>query len=508
MYKNSVITIMRSPLLLFALFALTTISEAYSFENSEAQAAVCWESPTCGLNNKPLEKSIIKVDSTFLPLIITKTTYSQYYSNNFPSLITAIKENLILADPAGNMHFLKEDIFSETGFPLIHKKYVSVKDLKYIDKFESLFACFHYVDDADNSKHTAIGQLKLNKNIKNDKLQWDFLFDSNHKEVRPNSCAMDVSGSKIYFIIGSANEGEINHTIAQNKDNTLGKSYTLDITNRKVELLTLGHRVSLGVVARNDGYVWFTENGERGGDKLSYLIRNKNYGWPLKVSGTRYLQFTSSTNPSEKNNNKADLSSYIDPIYAWLPSISPSGLIELHDFNSAWDGDLLMGSLKAQSLYRIRLRDNHVLSIEQIYIGQRIRGIKQLNKEILLTTDEGALITLAVDSERLKLNSPLPAIPGGQHLLYCVNCHSISSADVTAGFGPTLRGIYGKEIASQNFPYFSDSLKKVVGIWDEAKLTSFLLDPSSFAPGTTMNLGINLSKEDVKKIVDVLKTIK
>jgi cytochrome c2 len=79
---------------------------------------------------------------------------------------------------------------------------------------------------------------------------------------------------------------------------------------------------------------------------------------------------------------------------------------------------------------------------------------------------------------------------------------------VTAGFGPTLRGIYGKEIASQNFPYFSDSLKKVVGIWDEAKLTSFLLDPSSFAPGTTMNLGINLSKEDVKKIVDVLKTIK
>ena len=79
---------------------------------------------------------------------------------------------------------------------------------------------------------------------------------------------------------------------------------------------------------------------------------------------------------------------------------------------------------------------------------------------------------------------------------------------MTAGFGPTLRGIYGKEIASQNFPYFSDSLKKVVGFWDEAKLTSFLLDPSSFAPGTTMNLGINLSKEDVKKIVDVLKTIK
>jgi cytochrome c2 len=377
-----------------------------------------------------------------------------------------------------------------------------------VEKFDSLFACFQYVDDADSSTHTAIGQLKLNKNIKSDSQRWDFLFDSNHKKVKPNNCAMDVSGSKIYFIIGTVNEGEINHPIAQDKENTLGKSYALDIVNRKVELLTLGHRVSLGIVARQDGQVWFTENGERGGDKLSYLIQNKNYGWPLKVSGTRYLQFTSSTNPRETHNSKVDLNSYVDPVYAWLPSIAPSALIELQDFNPAWDGDLLMGSLKAQSLYRIRLKDSHVLSIEQIYIGQRIRGIKQIKKEILLTTDEGTLVTVSIDSERLKLNSPLPAIPGGPQLLYCVNCHSISSADVTAGFGPSLRGIYGREIAAQNFPYFSDSLKKIIGIWDEAKLTSFLLDPSSFAPGTTMNLGINLSSEDVKKIVEVLKTLK
>lgn len=499
---------MRSLLPLFTLFAFTSLSQAQPIENNEMQGALCWESPTCGLNHKPLEKSNIKVDSTLLPLIITKTTYSQYYSNNFPSLITAIKENLMLGDSAGNMHFLKEDIFSETGFPRIQKKHVSVKDLKYIDKYDSLFACFQYVDDADNSQHTAIGQLKFKKNIKSDSLRWDFLFDSNHKKVLPNNCAMDVSDSKIYFIIGTVNEGEINNPIAQNKDNTLGKSYALDIASRKVELLTLGHRVSLGMVARQNGQIWFTENGERGGDKLSYIIRNKNYGWPLKVSGTRYLQFTSSNNPRETQNSQVDLNSYVDPVYAWLPSIAPSALIEIHDFNPAWDGDLLMGSLKAQSLYRIRLKDNHVHSIEQIYIGQRIRGIKQIKKEILLTTDEGALVTLSVDSERLKINSALPGIPGGHQLLYCVNCHSISSADVTAGFGPSLRGVYGRQIAAQNFPYFSDSLKKVIGIWDEAKLTSFLLDPSSFAPGTTMNLGINLSNDDVKKIVEVLKTLK
>jgi hypothetical protein len=303
---------MRSLLPLVALLTFTSLSEAQSIENNEKPSAVCWESPTCGLNHQPLAKSNIKVDSTLLPLIITKTTYSQYYSNNFPSLITSIKENLMLGDSAGNMHFLKEDIFSDTGFPHIQKKHVSVKDLKYVDKYDSLFACFQYVDDADNSQHTAIGQLKLNKNIKSDSLRWDFLFDSNHKKIQPNNCALDVSDSKIYFIIGTVNEGEINNPIAQNKDNTLGKSYALDIVNRKVELLTLGHRVSLGMVARHNGQVWFTENGERGGDKLSYLIRNKNYGWPLKVSGTRYLQFTSSTSSREMQTSQVDLNSYMD----------------------------------------------------------------------------------------------------------------------------------------------------------------------------------------------------
>jgi len=42
-YKNLVILIMRSLLLLSTLFALASISEAQPIENNETQGAVCWE---------------------------------------------------------------------------------------------------------------------------------------------------------------------------------------------------------------------------------------------------------------------------------------------------------------------------------------------------------------------------------------------------------------------------------------------------------------------------------
>jgi glucose/arabinose dehydrogenase len=53
-------------------------------------------------------------------------------------------------------------------------------------------------------------------------------------------------------------------------------------------------------------------------------------------------------------------------------------LIEIDGFNEAWDGDLLVGSLKAQSLFRLRMVDDRVVFAEPIWIGHRIRDIVQL----------------------------------------------------------------------------------------------------------------------------------
>ena len=469
----------------------------------QAQSAVCWESADCGLNHQPVQFSSYNIDSTLLPLNVIKTTYSKYYTLNFPGLITAIHDRLMLSDSSGNMSFINGDTFLEAGFPAIAKKNVTLRDIKYKEKFDSLFACFHYQDDIDNSHHTAIGRLQITKKTADNTSRWIVLYDTNHKDIQPDNCVLDVTDAKVYFIIGSLKEGQAERPYAQDKENSLGKSFAHELGTGKTKLLATGHRMSLSILSRKNGQVWFTENGERGGDKLSFLESGQNYGWPVNISGTKYFRFSKST-----KHRKEESSPFTEAVYSWLPSIAPSSLIELNDFHPEWDGDLLMGSLKAQSLYRIRLVNNHIQSIEQIHIGQRIRGMQQMGKTIWLTTDEGALVTVNVDERRLNSNTALPDIPGGSSLGLCVNCHSFSHPDVTSAFGPPLSGIFGRNIAMHNFSYFSDSLKKKIGIWDEASLTSFLLDPQAFAPGTTMKIGVKLSIEEVSKIVGALKNMK
>ena len=474
----------------------------------QAQSAVCWESADCGLNHQPVQFSTYKIDSTLLPLSISKTSYAKHYSQNFPALITAIQDRLLLSDSSGNMSFIEGDTFTDAGFPSILKKNVTLRDIKYKEKLDSLFACFHYQDDADNSHHTAVARLQISKNSPGSQMKWTVLYDTNHKDIQADNCVLDVTGHKVYFIIGSLKEGPSDRPYAQDKDNSLGKSFSLDIQTGKTKLLATGHRMSLGILGRTNGQVWFTENGERGGDKLSFLESGQNHGWPLKVAGTRYFRFSKSTHASSSINHKEESSPFSEAVYSWLPSIAPSALIELTDFHPQWDGDLLMGSLKAQSLYRIRLVDNRIHSIEQIHIGQRVRGIQQMGKTLFLTTDEGTVVTVEVDERRLNSMTALPDIPGGSLLGLCVNCHSFTQPDVTSAFGPSLAGIFGRGIALHNFAYFSDSLKKKAGVWDEAALTSYLLDPQSFAPGTTMKIGAKLNPDEVKKIVDILKKLK
>ena len=469
----------------------------------QAQSAVCWESADCGLNHQPVQFSSYNIDSTLLPLNISKTTYAKHYSHHFPGLITAIHDRLMLSDSSGNMSFIDGDTFSEAGFPAIPKNNVTLRDIKYKEKLDSLFACFHYQDGTDKTHHTAVSRLQISKNISGSNMKWIVLYDTNHKDIQPDNCVLDVTDSKVYFIIGSLKEGQSERPYAQDKENSLGKSFALDLNSGKTQLLATGHRMSLGILSRTNRQVWFTENGERGGDKLSFLESGQNYGWPLKISGARYFRFSKSI-----KNQKNESTPFTEAVYSWLPSIAPSALIELNNFHPEWDGDLLMGSLKAQSLYRIRLANNHIHSIEQIHIGQRIRGIQQMGKTIFLTTDEGSLVTVNVDERRLNSNTALPDMPGGSSLGLCVNCHSFSHPDVTSAFGPSLSGIFGRGIALHNFAYFSDSLKKKSGIWDESTLTSFLLDPQTFAPGTTMKIGVKLSIEEVSKIVDVLKNMK
>jgi glucose/arabinose dehydrogenase len=159
-----------------------------------------------------------------------------------------------------------------------------------------------------------------------------------------------------------------------------------------------GHRVPQGLVLikkANGNLMFETEHGPRGGDELNQIIVGKNYGWPYVSLGNGYIR-------SEKPTFKTQYSThenYKSPLFFWTPSIGVSQISELDFdiFDTTWNkGDLLITSLKANSLYRVKLnlKGNTVTSVESVDLNRRLRGIVTSGTTILCTTDSGSLLVL------------------------------------------------------------------------------------------------------------------
>ena len=89
----------------------------------------------------------------------------------------------------------------------------------------------------------------------------------------------------------------------------------------------------------------------------------------------------------------------------------------------------------------------------------------------------------------------------------CQACHSV--ADGQMKIGPTMFNIVGRKAGTLvGYEKFSDGMKKSGIIWTEAKLSEFLINPKSVIPDTKMTfLGIK-NPDEVKSLIEYLKTLK
>ena len=140
----------------------------------------------------------------------------------------------------------------------------------------------------------------------------------------------------------------------------------------KKALFTFGNRNPQGMAKNPDtGQIWIHEHGPKGGDEINILKKGANYGWPLVTYGIDYDGKTISTE-TEKPGIE-------NPIYYWLPSIAPSGMVFVSSpLYPDWKGHLLVGSLKFQYLELVKLRGNEVIERQKIAtdIG-RVRNVAQ-----------------------------------------------------------------------------------------------------------------------------------
>lgn len=161
---------------------------------------------------------------------------------------------------------------------------------------------------------------------------------------------------------------------------------------RRGEIWSYGHRNPQALAFRpGTDELWEGEHGPRGGDELNLIRPGANYGWPRVGIGVHY-----DGTPMPEGRS---VPGFVDPVYHWTPSLSPSGMaFYTGDVFPGWRGSLFLGALGGRTLIRLTLDGRRVVGEERLLRGMaRFRDVRQgPDGHLYLLTDEqdGRLLRL------------------------------------------------------------------------------------------------------------------
>lgn len=116
--------------------------------------------------------------------------------------------------------------------------------------------------------------------------------------------------------------------------------------------------------------------GPRGGDEVNVLLPGKNYGWPLYSKGVNYDG--TAVDYGKVLGITVDLATIEQPVVDLTPAPAVSSLAVYDGTRFAnWQGNLIVGSLKATTLYRMVLNGDRVIHTENLIEDvARIRDVE------------------------------------------------------------------------------------------------------------------------------------
>jgi len=201
-----------------------------------------------------------------------------------------------------------------------------------------------------------------------------------------------ISANRAYVTVGDLGYPKINDRRARGQ---LGSVWRIGAGVAPTRI-SQGHRNGQGLALDSLGRLWETEHGPRGGDELNLIRRGRDYGWPFVTYGQPY-----GTSDYVMPKRTGTHAGYTRPRTYWVPSVATSELVQVPGSWSGWTtpdvgGDLLMGTLKDQSLWRIRVdRRGKVTQRERLEVGHRIRDLEvRADGTLVATTDDGTLLVL------------------------------------------------------------------------------------------------------------------
>jgi cytochrome c2 len=284
----------------------------------------------------------------------------------------------------------------------------------------------------------------------------------------------------------------IDHQAGQDPGVSYGKIILIDLNNRSSRLFSLGHRNPQGLFVGTSGLIWSTEHGPQGGDELNLIREGANYGWPVATygveNGTHAWPLTAAPGSHD---------GFAQPYFSWVPSIGVSNLLEVRgSLFKRWRGDLIVSSLTARKLWRLRIRDDRVVLAEQMPVGERVRDIIEGHRgELVLWTDREGIMFVEPSAH--------DSVSAQALYMVCAGCH-VPAKGEEHGIAPSLHGILGRHIAAdQDFEY-SPPMMSMRGVWTKERLDAFLLNPHAVVPGTSMQFAGIADSSSRQQLIEFL----
>lgn len=311
------------------------------------------------------------------------------------------------------------------------------------------------------------------------------------------------------------------------EDTDFSRLLQIDMRTKTSRVFAMGIRNSLGMVIDDKGNLWQSSIGPLAGDELNLVVEGGHYGFPHVTLG---MQYGNPRAPWPFSDAQGRHEGYTPPVFAFLPSVAPTQMTQVPSDSefALWRGDLLLNTLRAKSLYRLRLDGDRLIAAEPIEMGHRLRD--------MIWTDDGQLV-LFTDSEKLLIirpadpNSPETSqsleVSGYEEIrrreeqvakdllgyrsswgrdVFISNCAQCHYLDGEPAPGPNLVGIVGAGVRHDPGFGYSMAFTEADGVWSRARLRRFLADPQSEVPGALMpGFGNHLTEEEIEQVIKYLQ---
>ena len=230
--------------------------------------------------------------------------------------------------------------------------------------------------------------------IQNTLLNKKILFTANNpsKSSHHFGCRLAINDNFIFATIGDRGDRTNSQNLKNHSGSVIkilknGKDYNNNaFKNALPEILTIGHRNPQGLAFNpKNKQLWLHEHGPQGGDEVNIILKGKNYGWPIVTHGKEY-------GSGNKIGQGLSKFGYEDPVWVWVPSIAPSGMIFYQgNMFSEFKNSIILGSLKFKRLHILTIKNNIPINEKIILENKigRIRDIEEMNDgSLIIINDE------------------------------------------------------------------------------------------------------------------------